>query len=95
MLSSNNLTGDSPQVSGHVYARGGCSCNWIQKQCTRCLTLPSLQSMIETISYQMQQNAPADVIGGAVAFLKVMATKTFELCARESAQIFGGARYQP
>jgi alkylation response protein AidB-like acyl-CoA dehydrogenase len=32
-------------------------------------------------------------LGGDTALLKVQATKTFEYCAREAAQIFGGASY--
>ena len=31
--------------------------------------------------------------GGATALLKAQSTKTFEFCAREAAQIFGGASY--
>ena len=32
-------------------------------------------------------------LGGATALLKAQSTKTFEFCAREAAQIFGGASY--
>jgi len=32
-------------------------------------------------------------LGGAIALLKTHASKTFEFCAREAAQIFGGAAY--
>ena len=37
-----------------------------------------------------QQN---ELLGGDTALIKVQATKTFEYCAREAAQIFGGASY--
>ena len=51
---------------------------------------------LETLTYQMctmnktEQNAK---LGGDIALLKVQATKVFEYCAREAAQIFGGASY--
>lgn len=32
-------------------------------------------------------------LGGPIALLKVQATQTFEFCAREAAQIFGGLSY--
>ena len=32
-------------------------------------------------------------LGGPTALLKAQSTKTFEFCAREAAQIFGGASY--
>lgn len=32
-------------------------------------------------------------LGGPIALLKVQATETFEFCAREAAQIFGGLAY--
>jgi alkylation response protein AidB-like acyl-CoA dehydrogenase len=32
-------------------------------------------------------------LGGAIALLKAQSTLTFELCAREAAQIFGGLAY--
>ena len=32
-------------------------------------------------------------MGGPTALMKVQATKVFELCAREAAQIFGGLSY--
>ena len=38
-----------------------------------------------------EENAKA--LGGTCALLKVQATKTCELCAREASQIFGGSSY--
>ncbi len=32
-------------------------------------------------------------LGGSIALLKAQSTLTFELCAREAAQIFGGLAY--
>lgn len=32
-------------------------------------------------------------LGGPIALMKAQATKTFEYCAREAAQIFGGLAY--
>ena len=54
------------------------------------------QAMADTLTYQITR-IPAEhaglLLGGDTALLKVQATKTFELCAREAAQIFGGASY--
>jgi len=53
-------------------------------------------SWVENLTYQMntmdktEQNLK---LGGPIALLKVQTTKTFEYCAREAAQIFGGASY--
>jgi len=56
----------------------------------------SLQAMLELVTYQMctmgkdEQNIK---LGGSTALLKVHSTKILEYCAREAAQIFGGASY--
>jgi len=56
----------------------------------------SLWAMLEQVTYQMctmgkeEQNLK---LGGTTALLKAHATKIFEYCAREAAQIFGGASY--
>lgn len=51
---------------------------------------------LETILYQMKtlpsEKQPA-VLGGPIALLKAQSTQTFEYCAREAAQIFGGLAY--
>jgi len=53
-------------------------------------------AMVEHVTYQMKimskQEANAK-LGGILALLKVQATQTFEFCAREAAQIFGGLAY--
>ena len=46
---------------------------------------------LERVAYQYSQGVPDDKMGGYCAFLKVMATRTFEFCAREASQIFGGS----
>ena len=54
------------------------------------------QSMVENITYQMKMLSHEDFmkkLGGDCALIKVQATKTMEYCAREAAQIFGGASY--
>lgn len=44
--------------------------------------------------YQVMNHKDAMMkLGGPIALLKVQATQTFELCAREAAQIFGGLSY--
>ena len=54
------------------------------------------QAMADSLTYQiikMPREHATLLLGGDTALLKVQATKTFELCAREAAQIFGGASY--
>lgn len=60
------------------------------------LTLTLKQAAIENITYQMttMKRQEANMkIGGAMALLKAQATTTFEYCAREASQIFGGLAY--
>lgn len=58
--------------------------------------IESCSTWVESMTYQMnvmtkkQQN---EVLGGQIALMKVHCTKTMEFCAREAAQIFGGASY--
>lgn len=47
---------------------------------------------LEHLTYQMQR-VPHGALAGPIALLKAQATLTFELCAREAAQIFGGLAY--
>ena len=44
-------------------------------------------------AYQFANGMPDRKMGGPCALLKVQASKTFEYCAREASQIFGGASY--
>jgi len=51
---------------------------------------------LENIIYQadtMDDTEAMLKLGGAVAGLKAQATTTFEFCAREASQIFGGLSY--
>jgi alkylation response protein AidB-like acyl-CoA dehydrogenase/predicted heme/steroid binding protein len=51
---------------------------------------------MEQLIYQSIQMDPQEAmikLGGPIALLKVQATQTFEFCAREAAQIFGGLAY--
>merc|ERR1712190_33419 len=51
---------------------------------------------LEWCTYQMDTMSKQEAalkLGGHTALLKVQATKVFEYCARESAQIFGGLSY--
>jgi len=51
---------------------------------------------LEDLTYQfsrMPEPLQPYALGGHTALLKVQATKTFEFCAREAAQIFGGNSY--
>jgi len=54
------------------------------------------QAWVENIAYNIEtmHHIEADIkLGGNTALLKVQATKVFEYCAREGAQIFGGLSY--
>merc|ERR1719281_2322805 len=51
---------------------------------------------LEHVTYQMNTMTKVESafkLGGPTALLKVQCTKTFEYCAREAAQIFGGLGY--
>jgi len=51
---------------------------------------------LENLIYQCQQMGEMEAmlkLGGAIAGLKAQATTTFEFCAREASQIFGGLSY--
>lgn len=53
-------------------------------------------SWLENMIYQCQQMNDVEAmlkLGGAIAGLKAQATTTFEFCAREASQIFGGLSY--
>lgn len=58
--------------------------------------IEATQSWLEVVTSQMNTMSKEDQrtrLGGPCALLKAQATKTFEYCARESAQIFGGLAY--
>jgi len=51
---------------------------------------------LEDVSYQLTKMSHAEAnakLGGITALLKSQATETFEFCAREASQIFGGLAY--
>ena len=53
-------------------------------------------SWLESLIYQCQQMNETEAmlkLGGAIASLKAQSTVTFEFCAREASQIFGGLSY--
>jgi alkylation response protein AidB-like acyl-CoA dehydrogenase len=54
------------------------------------------QAWLELVTFQMTKMShkeQTERLGGAIALLKAQATTTFELCAREASQIFGGLAY--
>ena len=53
--------------------------------------IEALQDNVERCAYCFAQGVADKDMGGQCALLKVMASKTFEYCAREAAQIFGGS----
>jgi len=58
--------------------------------------IEATHSWLESITFQMKtmDRKEADFkLGGPMALLKAQATQTFEFCAREAAQIFGGLAY--
>jgi len=46
---------------------------------------------LERVAFQIASGVPDSKLGGYCALLKVMASRTFEFCAREASQIFGGS----
>lgn len=53
-------------------------------------------SWLENLGYQMARMDETEAmlkLGGAIAGLKLQSTLTFEFCAREASQIFGGLAY--
>ena len=53
-------------------------------------------SWLENLIYQCQKMSDMEAmlkLGGAIAGLKAQSTTTFEFCAREASQIFGGLSY--
>jgi alkylation response protein AidB-like acyl-CoA dehydrogenase len=58
--------------------------------------IEATQNWLENITFQittMDKQQQNEKLGGAMALLKAQATTTFEFCAREAAQIFGGLSY--
>jgi len=51
----------------------------------------ALHDMNERIAFQYKSGVPDSKLGSHCAVLKVTASKTFEFCAREASQIFGGS----
>lgn len=53
-------------------------------------------SWLESVLYQTKTlpiESQASLLAGPIALLKAQSTQTFEYCAREAAQIFGGLAY--
>ncbi|KAL8376917.1 hypothetical protein RB595_007849 [Gaeumannomyces hyphopodioides] len=63
----------------HMARRIEASYNWLENVVYQCEKMDDTQAMM--------------VLGGAIAGLKAQATVTFEFCAREASQIFGGLSY--
>lgn len=55
------------------------SYNWLESVVYQCNVMNETEAMLK--------------LGGAIAGLKAQATVTFEFCAREASQIFGGLSY--
>ena len=58
--------------------------------------IEATQSWLENLVYQAQNMDDTEAmfkLGGAIAGCKAQATTTFEFCAREASQIFGGLSY--
>lgn len=53
--------------------------------------IEALQALIEHIAFQFSKGVADKDLGAQCALLKVQASKTFEYCAREAVQIFGGS----
>jgi len=58
--------------------------------------IEATQNWLENVTYQLKTMPKTESnpkLGGDIALMKAQATKTFEYCAREAVQIFGGAAY--
>jgi len=53
--------------------------------------IEATQDMVERVAYQFASGVPHHELGAQCALLKVQVSKTFEHCAREASQIFGGS----
>jgi alkylation response protein AidB-like acyl-CoA dehydrogenase len=53
--------------------------------------IESLYDSCERIAYQYKRGVPDSEMGGPCALVKVQASQTFDFCAREASQIFGGS----
>ncbi len=53
--------------------------------------IEALQDHVERIAFQFSNGVPDSALGAQCALLKVQGSKTFEYCAREAVQIFGGS----
>lgn len=63
----------------HMARQIEASYNWLENVIYQCQTMNETEAMLK--------------LGGAIAGLKAQATVTFEFCAREASQIFGGLSY--
>ncbi|CAK9002867.1 Acyl-CoA dehydrogenase AFT10-1 (AF-toxin biosynthesis protein 10-1) [Durusdinium trenchii] len=53
--------------------------------------IESLQDSIDRVAFQFKSGVPDAKLGSLCSMLKVQASRTFEHCAREASQLFGGA----
>ena len=63
----------------HMARQIEASYNWLENLTYQCQVMSETEAMLK--------------LGGAIAGLKAQATTTFEFCAREASQIFGGLSY--
>ncbi|KAF2000276.1 short-chain specific acyl-CoA dehydrogenase mitochondrial precursor [Amniculicola lignicola CBS 123094] len=63
----------------HMVRQIEASYNWLENLIYQCEKMGEMEAMLK--------------LGGAIASLKAQATTTFEFCAREASQIFGGLSY--
>ncbi|CAO3634529.1 unnamed protein product [Cunninghamella blakesleeana] len=69
----------------------------IRNKLAHCIRqVEATHAWLESVLYQVKtlpHESQAKVLGGPIALLKAQSTQTFEFCAREAAQIFGGLAY--
>ncbi|KAK7544478.1 acyl-CoA dehydrogenase/oxidase [Phyllosticta citribraziliensis] len=63
----------------HMARQIEASYNWLENLIFQCQNMDEMEAMLK--------------LGGAIAGLKAQATTTFEFCAREASQIYGGLSY--
>lgn len=64
-----------------------------QKLADMAMRIEAVHALIEQVTFQMTKGMSDVYLGGTCALLKVLATRSLEVCVRESSQIFGGASY--
>ncbi len=64
-----------------------------QKIAEMAMRVDAGHAMLEQLAYMFKTNVDNKTMGGQCGLAKVFCSRTLDFCAREAAQIFGGASY--